>query len=140
MKSEETKTTAGETYGVAIVGTRTFGETKSQRRLFTKTLNDFFDSDDFGKGSKGKKVIIVSGGARGADSLARRYAKKYELELVEHLPQWDRYGKAAGPLRNTLIINAADIVFAFWDGRSPGTRDTINQAISKGKRVITITF
>ena len=48
---------------------------------------------------------------------------------------WKRYGKRAGPLRNTEIVRQADMVIAFWDGRSRGTRNTIDKALRAGKSV-----
>ena len=82
------------------------------------------------------KDIIVSGGAKGADSLGKKYAKEEELECVEYLPEWDKYGKSAGFLRNQTIVNNCDMVLAFWDGQSRGTADTIEKA----KRAMKPTF
>ncbi len=74
------------------------------------------------------KDIIVSGGAKGADSLGKKYAKEEELECIEYLPEWKKYGKSAGFLRNQTIVNNCDMVLAFWDGVSRGTADTIEKA------------
>ena len=74
------------------------------------------------------KDTIISGGARGADSLAKKYVKEEELEYVEYLPEWDKYGKSAGFIRNQLIVDNCDMVLAFWDGQSRGTADTIEKA------------
>jgi hypothetical protein len=46
------------------------------------------------------------------------------------LPDWAKHGRAAGPIRNKLIISDADYVIAFWDGKSTGTLSSIN--IAKG--------
>lgn len=56
---------------------------------------------------------IVSGGAKGTDSLAEIYAEKYQLPLVVFKPDWQEYGRGAGIVRNREIIEAADIVVAF---------------------------
>jgi hypothetical protein len=70
---------------------------------------------------------IVSGGARGADRLGARYARERSIPLLEHLPDWSQ-GRGAGFLRNRLIVRDADVVVAFWDGHSRGTKHTIDTA------------
>jgi len=74
-------------------------------------------------------VGIVSGGARGADSLGARYANEHSLQLKEHIPDWNKYGKSAGFRRNHRIISDADYVVAFWDGMSKGTAHSIQLTI-----------
>ena len=58
--------------------------------------------------------IIVSGGASGTDSMARRYAQENSIKLVEHLPDYDKFGKGAPLLRNKSIVKDSDHVIAFW--------------------------
>lgn len=65
---------------------------------------------------------IVSGGARGIDTAARNYALKNKIKLTEFLPEYEKYGRAAPLKRNDLIIDYADIIIAFWDGKSRGTK------------------
>ena len=69
--------------------------------------------------------VIVSGGASGTDTLAARYAIEHKVPLIEHIPNWDRYGKSAAMLRNAYIVRDSDLVIAFWDGQSRGTANTI---------------
>lgn len=78
---------------------------------------------------------IISGGARGADALARRYARENNIQLKEFFPNWDN-GKKAGFLRNHQIVEAADMVIAFWDKKSPGTRHTLQLAEEMGKEIL----
>ena len=80
---------------------------------------------------------IISGGARGADSLAAKYAKSHDVELIEFIPDWE-IGKHAGHIRNQDIIDAADQVIAFWDMHSPGTKDSIRRAKRAGKPVMIV--
>lgn len=73
-----------------------------------------------------KKTVIVSGGAKGADSLAERYAKEHGLTFVIFRAEWDKYGKSAGYIRNKkmheYIANMPQRgCAAFWDGKSKGT-------------------
>lgn len=83
---------------------------------------------------------IVSGGARGTDTCAREYAKAHGLKLTEFLPDYERYGKGAPLRRNLEIIDYADAIFAFWDGKSRGTAYTIKKAQDIGKPVHIITI
>ena len=84
--------------------------------------------------------MIVSGGAFGADKLAERYAKEKEIETLIFLPDWKKYGKTAGFVRNTHIINNADLVVAFWDEQSKGCEDSLKKAEKLNKKVLIITF
>ena len=70
---------------------------------------------------------IVSGGARGVDTCAKNYAVRNNIKLTEFLPEYDKYGKIAPLLRNNEIIEYADMVLAFWDGKSRGTYYVINK-------------
>lgn len=76
---------------------------------------------------------IVSGGARGIDRCARRYAEEKGLKLTEFLPDYDTHGRSAPLLRNLTIIDYSDLVLAFWDGSSPGTRFVIENCRKKNK-------
>ena len=75
-----------------------------------------------------RSTVIVSGGASGVDSTAVDEAKRLAMAYEVHLPDWNKHGKAAGPIRNRAIIEAADEVVAFWDGSSRGTRSSIEIA------------
>lgn len=75
---------------------------------------------------------IISGGARGVDSLGERFAKEFSIPTEIIKPDW-KLGRAAAVIRNTEIINRSDVVIAFWDGESKGTKDSINKAKRKGK-------
>ena len=69
---------------------------------------------------------IVSGGAKGIDTCAREYAKSNGLTLTEFLPDYHRYKKGAPLKRNLQIVEYADFVIAFWDGKSKGTKFVID--------------
>ncbi len=72
---------------------------------------------------------IVSGGARGIDTLARQAAQKLDLPIREFLPDYHTYGKRAPLIRNEQIVDAADYVIALWDGHSSGTAYTLSYCI-----------
>lgn len=76
---------------------------------------------------------IISGGARGADSLAERFAMQCLLNYTEFPADWEQYGKRAGYLRNKLIVDECDQLIAFWDGESKGTKHSIDLAKKAGK-------
>lgn len=78
---------------------------------------------------------IISGGARGIDSCARRYAVAHGLKLTEFLPDYAKYGKRAPLIRNLEIIDRAERVIAFWDGESRGTKYVIEQCKKKAKAI-----
>ena len=69
---------------------------------------------------------IISGGARGVDASAREYAQRHGLKLTEYLPEYSKYGRSAPLKRNLTIIENADLVLAFWDGLSRGTKYVID--------------
>ena len=75
---------------------------------------------------------VVSGGAKGPDRTSVRYAKEKRMKYEEFIPDWERYGKKAGFLRNKTIIENSDILLAFWDGFSKGTKNSIDLAKAKG--------
>ena len=76
---------------------------------------------------------IISGGARGVDTLAAEYARDNDIPLTEILPEYSKYGKRAPLLRNELIVNHADLVLVFWDSRSTGTKYVIDYCKRTGK-------
>ena len=71
---------------------------------------------------------IVSGGADGVDTCAAEYARANGLRLTVILPEYEKYGRAAPIVRNKQIVDRADRVVAFWDGRSKGTMSVIKYA------------
>lgn len=73
-------------------------------------------------------TTIVSGGAKGADKLAERYAKERGIPVETFLPEYDKYGKSAPLKRNIQIVEASEQLIAFWDGKSRGTAFTIKEA------------
>ncbi len=78
---------------------------------------------------------IVSGGAKGVDTLARDYAVQHGIKLTEFLPDYSRYKRGAPLKRNEQIIEYADVILAFWDGQSKGTKFVIDKAEKSGKEV-----
>ena len=75
---------------------------------------------------------IISGGAKGVDTSAKEYALSHGIKLTEFLPEYEKYGRAAPLKRNLTIIENADLVLAFWDGTSRGTKFVIDNCKSRG--------
>lgn len=84
--------------------------------------------------------LIISGGAKGIDTLAEEYADIHKISKLILRPQYNVYGKAAPLKRNEKMIEICDCVFAFWDGISKGTKYTISyaQKINKEIKIIYI--
>lgn len=78
---------------------------------------------------------ILSGGAAGVDTNAKRYAMEHLIPFTEYPAQWDKFGRAAGPIRNTEMALHADALIAIWDGESKGTGSMIRIAHQHGLRV-----
>ena len=76
--------------------------------------------------------------AKGADSLAELYAKENDIPVEIFLPDWKKYGRAAGPVRNKLIIENAEFVVAFYDDESKGTKNGIDLAKKLNKEILLI--
>ena len=102
---------------VAIIGSRTF--------------NDFDRLTEEMKKIKFKVSTVISGGADGTDSLAEKWAKTNKIATEIYLPDWAKFGKRAGFIRNRDIINNSDACIAFWDGKSKGTQNSIELAKRK---------
>jgi hypothetical protein len=107
---------------VAVVGSRSFNDYEFLEKSILETL-DVTDIDE-----------IVSGGAYGADSLGVLFAKNHSKPYTIHHPNWDLYGRKAGFIRNREIVRDSDIVIAFWDGQSKGTKNTIELAEKQSKK------
>lgn len=102
---------------VAVIGSR---------GLTVDNLGDYLPPD---------VTEIISGGARGVDACAAAYAKAHGIKLTEFLPQYKTYGRNAPLKRNLQIIEAADLVLAFWDGTSRGTKFVIDRCRSMEKSI-----
>lgn len=99
---------------VAVVGSRSF----TDYELLKKTLDELYPNI----------TRIVSGGAKGADSLSEQYAKEEGIPTQIFKPDWEKHGKAAGFIRNRDIVENSDMVIAFHDGQSKGTANSIELA------------
>jgi hypothetical protein len=104
---------------VGIVGSREF----KNYELFSDAMKQYLSDISW----------VVSGGAPGADSLAEKWAKENKKMLTIYPADWFNLGKRAGYVRNTDIVKNSDMIIAFWDGKSKGTKHTIGLAQKMGK-------
>ncbi len=88
---------------------------------------------DIGKFVPPDTTLLISGGARGIDRCVREFAKASGIPILEYLPEYEKYKGSAPILRNIEIVNAADLLIAFWDGKSKGTslRRTGRKSLAK---------
>ena len=117
---------------VIIAGTRDFND-----YAFLKKNVDYFLQ---GINPNNEEIEIVSGNARGADKLGERYAKEHNLPVKLFPANWDKYGKRAGYLRNQEMANYSDMLIAFWDEKSKGTKHMIDIAKKQGLTVIVVGY
>lgn len=111
---------------VIVAGTRTFTDQQLLYSTLDSILTDY-PEDKY-------KIIIISGCAKGADSIAIQYAKDHDYEIKKFPAEWDKLGKSAGIRRNlqmaqyTANIHHTGLLVAFWDRNSPGTKNMIEVA------------
>ena len=101
---------------IIVAGDRNF----TDYNYFKQCLNTLFNTE--------RPRTIISGCAKGVDTLAIRYANEYNLPLMKFPADWDTHGKAAGPIRNKQMAQNATHLVAFLAPNSKGTRNMINQA------------
>ena len=80
-------------------------------------------------------VEIVSGAYKGADLLGEMYAAERNYPIKQFPADWKRYGKSAGQKRNVEMANYANVLIAFWDGKSKGTKNMVELATQAGLNV-----
>lgn len=117
---------------LAVVGSRNFkkgGPFKNPEETFNRTMKQVIEK--LGK----MPDLIISGGAPGADTLAEKWAAEHKIKTKIFPADWAKYGKSAGPKRNTEIVNAATHLLAFLAEDSVGTRDSIKKAEDREIRV-----
>ena len=113
---------------LAVVGSRTFND----YNLLKSYLDKIHVREPI--------TYIVSGGAKGADKLSERWALENNVETIIFLPDWEKYKKAAGFIRNKDIITESDKVIVFWDNISKGTLSSINLSKQQNKKIIVVKF
>jgi hypothetical protein len=116
-------------FKIIIAGSRGFND----YNLLSEKLNTLLKNK-----IKEYTIVVISGGARGADTLGEVWAAKNKHEFKRFPADWDKYGKKAGYIRNEQMANVADVLVAFWDGVSKGTSNMIDimNKLNKPVRVV----
>jgi len=115
---------------IAVVGSRNFCDYS----FFAEKLEQIISNLE-------GEIEFISGGCHNsADELIKRYCKEHNYNLTEYLPDWDLHKKAAGIIRNKLIVNECTHLIAYYDGQSKGTKSSIDMCNKQNKliRIITI--
>lgn len=120
-----------EKMNVIIAGSRSFDDYRKLEEVCDNILKDI---------AADKDITIFSGGAKGADNLGERYAQEREYNLKRFPADWKRYGRKAGPIRNCLMAQEADMAIIFWDGLSKGAKSMISIARKEGLILHLISF
>ncbi len=85
-------------------------------------------------------IEIVSGTANGTDKLGERYASEWGFPVKQFPANWGLYGKSAGYIRNEEMAKYSELLIAFWDGKSKGTKHMIDLANKHGLKVEVINY
>lgn len=116
MENSNLENATIKTRWVCVAGTRNYVNETEFRIELDKQLKDM------------ENIGIMSGGAKGTDEMAKRYAKNKNLPYMELPANWEQHGRAAGPIRNEAMARLATAVICFWDGESRGTLDMLTKA------------
>lgn len=108
-----------------IAGSRTI----KKYFLIESFVNQIIEENNF------KITEVVSGACKGPDLLGENWAVKNGVPIKRFPANWESYGLSAGPIRNCKMVEYADILIAFWDGKSHGTKHIIEYAIEKNLQV-----
>lgn len=117
QRDSEESNSGENMFRVIIAGSRSFANYEMLKANMNRLLQNISD-----------EISIVCGTARGADRLGEKYAKENGFHVAYFPADWERYGKAAGYIRNREMAQNADALVAFWDGESRGTKSMIDLA------------
>ncbi len=104
---------------IVIAGCRNYTNYTEAEKFIDTCISNIRNEND---------IIIFSGGAQGADYIGEIYAKRNGFKIEYFYADWDKYGKAAGPMRNKKMAQKCDYVICFWDNKSRGTKSMIEYA------------
>lgn len=123
-----------KTKRILVCGGRDFEDKNKLNQVLSKHLSDSVEFDLLFSVPLFIKAVIIQGGAKGADRLAKEFADYYDIPNIEFKADWSKYGKAAGGIRNKQMLNEGkpDLVIAFPTENSKGTWDMVRRAKRAG--------
>lgn len=113
---------------IIVAGSRDIKDESFVWSVMEKAIKD--------KGIKEDEITIVTGGARGVDTVANKLAAAKGWKCIVMNADWDKHGKSAGYIRNREMAKVADMLIAIWDGESRGTKNMISEAKQRGLDVV----
>lgn len=117
----------GQSIVLSVSGSRTF----TDYAIFERYMDQWCECN-------GTPTQIVHGDALGTDKMADRYADEHAIEAVIYKPDWNRYGRAAGIIRNGTIVDRGTHLLAFCVNDSRGTMNAVTRSIAAGKPTVVI--
>ena len=118
-------------YKLIVAGSRNYNDYSEFKKLIDDNIRRIL------KVNNASDIEFVSGGCRGVDKMGEKYAEENGMNVKVFEADWKKYGKSAGPIRNSEMADYGDALIAFFNGESKGTLDMINKA-KKKKMPITI--
>lgn len=118
-------------YKIIIAGGRDF----SDYQVLEKFCDDCISNIAQKNMEQNVDITILSGTAKGADQLGEQYAANRGYNIKRFPPDWNKHGKAAGPIRNREMAEYANSLIAFWDRKSSGTKNMIAEALKRNLEV-----
>lgn len=130
-------------YRIIVAGGRDFNNKELLTLKLTDWIINLYLSRDWS--DEAVSIEFISGNASGADKLGEEFAKEYLYPLKLFPAEWNKYGKAAGPIRNKQMAEYASesdkgVLFAFWDGKSRGTKNMIDNATQLGLEIYIVKY
>ena len=128
---------------IIVAGGRDFRDYDLLEETLSKYLENMNNPDIVGNLSQ---IKFISGCCKGADILGEQFACRYEYDVIRFPANWDKYGNAAGPIRNEQMAKYAvaygnkGVLVAFWDGKSRGTKSMIGLAKKYGLEVHVVRY
>lgn len=113
---------------ILICGGRDFKDLQLMENIFA-SIEQSYKNDD---------ITIIVGGAKGADRMAERFARRHKFEVQKFPADWEKHGKSAGFIRNRQMLDEGKPDFVIAVPGGPGTADMCKQAKENGFTVVEI--
>lgn len=117
-----------------IAGGRDFDDYAALRVAALKAATGILSEEN------GFELVVVSGTCDGADKLGERWAAECNYTVTRMPADWTKHGKAAGPIRNREMAKVATHALVFWDGKSRGTKNMIDELHKVGTEPCVVTY